>query len=266
MRTVSSYMQKIICLVFVVLLSLAASGCEDAEDAFLPSSEESGWTNDLPDSIPDLPGENESCTETGSEDSVSSADSSSGAFSSGSSKTGNSTKPSSSSSAVTAPPSFSSGTASSKPITASSQTPVSSAPARECKNQPELARELFDKINAYRISNGVSALIWRERNAEIAYRQAEYNAVNDVPDKAVHAVGEIGTTGPISKASDIPESALWHWQNSTTGHDYTLKERAFVYVGVSVFEIQKGGKTYEYVAIMHFDLEGIPAPDPGIKK
>ena len=125
---------------------------------------------------------------------------------------------------------------------------------------------MFKKINAYRVLKGVPELKWQERNAEIACRQAWYNAYNDVPRLSTHAIWQIGTSGGTATGTaEIPNSALRNWQNAA-GHDANLRDEILMYAGVAIVEIYKNGKTYKYVAIVSFDPEWGPLPDPGIQK
>ncbi|MDR1891684.1 MAG: CAP domain-containing protein [Oscillospiraceae bacterium] len=155
---------------------------------------------------------------------------------------------------------------SSKAASSAASSSLPPAQPRQCVERQDLALELFDRINKYREDSGVGKLTWREQNADIATRQAKYNAENDVPDKAVHGLGQIGTAGPASNSADIPLSALEHWQTSLDGHDETLKKAVYYYGGVSVFEIKKNGVTREFVAILCFDRENFTLPDPGVEQ
>jgi uncharacterized protein YkwD len=127
-----------------------------------------------------------------------------------------------------------------------------------------LASQLFGEINAYRAEKGLSPFKDRPLLTAYAYAQAWYNAENDVDNMAKHAIGMIGVSATITHDYDIPSNALWLWQNSPKGHNETLLYSEWAYIGVAVVEIKKRGATFEYVAMVCFDTEGIPRDNPGI--
>jgi uncharacterized protein YkwD len=118
-------------------------------------------------------------------------------------------------------------------------------------------------VNSFRAENGVPALTYNATNAGYAKKQAEYNAVNDVSNKANHTVSQIGawgsgvdmTGGPAS----IPNRAFNSWKNSA-GHRVNMLDDYYTVGGAAVYEIRVDGVCEEYVVILDFDSK------PGFKE
>jgi len=147
---------------------------------------------------------------------------------------------------------------------APSNSSTPSAPARECISRPDLATQLFNKINDYRVSKGAAKLTWTDRNATFAYNQAWANAYNDIPRKSIHSVDQIGSWGVVFNESEIVVDALDGWKASA-GHNANMLDTVFNRAGVSIIEIRKHGQISEFVAIVDFDYVDMTHPDRGVE-
>jgi len=154
------------------------------------------------------------------------------------------------------------------------------ANVRACVYDKALSDQVFTLANSFRAENGVPELKYNELFAGYAYRQAEYNAVHDVPDKANHSGYQIGCWGGLYSNNDpgrIPKLAVDSWKNSPAHRANLLSDYGDPSMekdtdgGCAVFLIKVNGVVEEYVCILDFDYVNIengayPHEDPGISK
>jgi len=180
---------------------------------------------------------------------------------------GANSKPSGTNPQEQTPSQSTSSSASSTTSSATSTTPP--ANVRTCVYNAVLSDQVFTLVNNFRAENSVAKLTYNATNAGYAKAQAEYNAVNDVADKAQHTSRQIGACGTgintRGGASAIPSIALTNWQNSA-GHRTNMLNEKFTLGGVAVYEIRYNGVCEEYVVILDFDRSDAIKSDPGIRK
>lgn len=153
------------------------------------------------------------------------------------------------------------------------------ANVRACVYDKKLSDEVFKLVNAFRSENGVPKLAYNEACAGYAYRQAEYNATQDLPNKETHSAGQIGCWGGLysdHNTSKIPQRAVDSWKESPAHRASLLDDFPGADImrtdgGCAVFIIKVNGVVEEYVCIFDFDYIDIPngampKEDPGISK
>ena len=146
----------------------------------------------------------------------------------------------------------------------------------------DLSTQVFNLVNDHRAANGVDKLIYNATNAGFAKAQAEYNAVNDVPNKATHGAGQIGQSGTGMEnrvVANIPSFAFTAWKGSA-GHNANMLDASAKVGGAAIYEIRERGlwlyingkntwiEEYvctAFVCILDFDSGVGIKGDPGIK-
>ena len=241
--------------VLIILLCVLLSACGKATEVITetPSDNTTVETSSTPDTT--ATSDPEATTESLTPDETTSPDVSG---SNTSTPTKDNTPAGTTSQKPKDPPASSTPSQTKPPVTSTPPTtstpPVTStpAPARECVSRPDLAKQLFAEINKHRKANGVSELTWVDSNANFAYKQAWYNAYNDVPNKATHTVDQIGVWGGVLDANNIVTTAINAWKASA-GHNRNMLDTIYNRAGVSVIEIKRNGYTVEFIAIVDFD-------------
>ncbi len=115
---------------------------------------------------------------------------------------------------------------------------------------PELSRQVFDAVNAYRVQHGVAALGYSQSEADRAKEWAEKDAINQTP--AEHGFEQIGTGGTFyafeggATAQDFVN--LW---DSSPGHKANMLDTAFTQGGAAVYKDNHG----IYYVVMSFYLD-----------
>ena len=137
------------------------------------------------------------------------------------------------------------------------------ANVRTCTYEESLSKEVFRLINNFRAENGIPKLNSHPDAVGIAYRQAEYNLVEHIPDLAFHGMGQCGVAGNLtekSKLTEIPKEAVAKWKNSPAHHDAFLdnfndnETISHTEGGCAVFVSRLNGVPESYVCIFYMDI------------
>lgn len=137
------------------------------------------------------------------------------------------------------------------------------ANVRTCVYDEALSKEVFKLVNAFRAENGVPMLNYNADCVGIAYRQAEYNSVEQISDRAYHGIGQCGAGAPLypdSKIKEIPPEIVEAWKISPAHRNalVDLYGENDEYIpntegGCAVFVNQLNGVPDDYVCIFYFD-------------
>ncbi|MDO5003737.1 MAG: DUF5011 domain-containing protein [bacterium] len=105
---------------------------------------------------------------------------------------------------------------------------------------PELSKQTFDALNAYRKANGLEPLEYSEKSAERAKARAEYNAEHNTAD---HTASQIGLYSNDGNAQSFIDS----WAKSPL-HKEDMLTKTYTGAGAGVYKDSEG----RYFAVVDF--------------